>query len=480
MVSHHCVSQLVLFALIWLFIVLHLNRPKCPVLVPATPTAEPEPLTPKRHRSNEPKPFGGLTHKPHCALCARDTSHSKVPPPLPPDPMPSTNRRPREVDTSRHLCPHAGCHYRGWLGRGNLRAHGHPSGGPWRQFHCPSCQGYFLETHGTIFHSKQAAVELVVRVVACLAEGLGIRATARVFEGDANTVLSWRVEAAEHLRAFSAYFLCDLHLEQLQLDELYAVVRALKAGEISDDEAIKRLERSPSWVWTAMDPKSKLLVVVDVGSRTLAMAQRVVHQVTQGLAPTCIPWFLTDGLKDYGTALLAHFGHWMQPERRQDKGPMPKPRWMPLPALLYAQVVQSYRRRRIVGVKHRVVFGTQLAIEQVLATCGWTINTAFVERLNLDIRQCVAAIGRRVNTLCQGEAGVRDQLALFQTYHNFVLPHASVRQPLPVPEVTNGHGSAKLWQPCTPAMAAGLTDHVWTLKEVLMFRVPPWPQPQTV
>src|SRR5437870_13377867 len=180
------------------------------------------------------------------------------------------------------------------------------------------------------------------------------------------------------------------------------------------------------------------------------------------------------------TAFLAHFGHWTQPPRRQDKGPMPKPRWRPLPELLYAQVVKSYRRRRIVGVKHRVGFGTQLAIEQVLAACGWTINTAFIERLNLDIRQRVAAVGRRVNTLCRGEQGLLDQMVLFQTYHNFVLPHASLRQPLPVAEVTNGHGSAKLWRPCTPAMAAGLTDHVWTLKEVLMFRVPPWPQPQTV
>jgi hypothetical protein len=159
---------------------------------------------------------------------------------------------------------------------------------------------------------------------------------------------------------------------------------------------------------------------------------------------------------------------------------MPKPRWMPLLELLYAQVVKSYRRRRLVGVTHRVVFGTQRTIEQVLARCGWTINTAFVERLTLDIRQRVAAIGRRVNTLCQGAEGLRDQLVLFQTYHNFVLPHASLRQPLPVPEPTNGSGSAKVWRRCTPAMAAGLTDHVWTLKEVLLFRVPPWPQPQTV
>ena len=324
-----------------------------------------------------------------------------------------------------HFCPHTECDYRGWLGLGNLRANGHPNGGPWRQFHCTSCQGYFPEHHGTLFHGKQATVELIVRVLACLAEGLGIRATARVFEVDPNTVLHWLVAAAEQLRAFSAYFLCDLHLEQLQLDELYAVLRDLKAGEISDEEAIKRLERSPYWVWTVMDPTSKLLVAVDVGSRTLAMAQRVVHQVTQMLAPGCVPLFLTDGLKDYATALLTHFGHWMQPERRQDKGPMPKPRWMPLPELRYAQVVKTYRRRRIVGVKHRVVFGTQLAIEQVLAACGWTINTAFIERLNLDIRQRVAAIGRRVNTLCQGEDGLRDQLALFQVYHNFVLPHAS-------------------------------------------------------
>jgi transposase-like protein/IS1 family transposase len=479
MVPHHFVYQLVLFALIWLFVVMHLTRPKRAVIAPATP-ALPEPLTPKRPRSNKPTPFEGLTQKPHCALCERDTAYPKAPPPVPPDPMPSTNRRPRAIDTSMHFCPHSHCDYRGWLGRGNLRANGHPSGGPWRQFHCTSCQGYFLETHGTIFHGKHAEVALIVRVLACLAEGLGIRATARVFGVAPNTVLQWLVEAAEQLRAFSAYFLCNLHLEQLQLDELYAVLRDLKAGEINDDEAIRRLERSPSWVWTAMDPKSKLLVVVDVGCRTLAMAQRVVHQVTQVLARDCVPLFLTDGLKDYGTALLAHFGHWMQPERRQDKGPRPKPRWMPLPELLYAQVVKSYRRRRIVGVKHRVVFGTQLAIEQILAACGWTINTAFVERLNLDIRQRVAAIGRRVNTLCQGDAGLQDQLALFHVYHNFVLPHASLRQPLPYPEATNGSGSAKVWQPCTPAMAAGLTDHVWSLKEVLFYRVPPWPQAQLV
>jgi hypothetical protein len=69
--------------------------------------------------------------------------------------MPSATRRPRVIDTSLHFCPHAGCDYQGWPGLGNLRANGHPSGGPWRQFHCMSCGGYVLETHGTIFHCRE-------------------------------------------------------------------------------------------------------------------------------------------------------------------------------------------------------------------------------------------------------------------------------------------------------------------------------------
>src|SRR5207237_9390116 len=111
---------------------------------------------------------------------------------------------------------------------------------------------------GTLFHGKQAAVELIVRVLACWAEGLGIRATARVFEVDPNTVLHWLVEAAEQLRAFSCYFLCEVHVKQLQLDELSAVLRAVTNGEMREAEAIQRLARSPPWVWTAIDPVTKL------------------------------------------------------------------------------------------------------------------------------------------------------------------------------------------------------------------------------
>jgi transposase-like protein len=283
------------------------------------------------------------------------------------------------VDTSRHFCPHAGCRYRGWLGWGNLRANGHPNGGPWRQFQCTSCKGYVPEHHGTIFHGKRVAPEKLVWAVGALAEGLGIRAVARVFEVDPSTVVGWLVDAAEHLRAFSRHFLHNVHVTQVQLDELYALLRAVKDGEVSEAEAIQRLSRSPHWVWAAIDPASKLLLALDVGDRTLAMAQCFVHQVVQVLAPGCVPLFLTDGFKEYATALLTHYGQWVQPERRQATGPLPKPRWRPLPQLLYAQVVKTVRRRRLVGVTHRVVFGTLAAIHAVLAPLGRQINTAFVE-----------------------------------------------------------------------------------------------------
>src|SRR5438093_8048422 len=137
------------------------------------------------------------------------------------------------------------------------------------------------------------------------------------------------------------------------------------------------------------------------------------------LAPGCVPRFLTDGFQEYTTALLAHFGQWVQPERRQVTGPLPKSRWVPLPQLLYAQVVKTTRRRRLVRISRRVVFGTLEAVEPVLAAYGWQINTAFIERVNLSIRQHVAAVGRRVATLCKGEDGLRQQLALYHVYYNF-------------------------------------------------------------
>jgi hypothetical protein len=206
MVSYLFYYQLVLIALVWLCVMLHWAWPSDPVTVyPITP--EPPGPRPKRYR--EPTPFAGLTTKPHCDACAHASDlRPEAPSPPPPRIVPTRGRR-RQVDTTTHFCPNPDCAYRGWVGWGNLRANGHPSGGPWRQLLCIVCRGYFLETLGTIFHGKRVVPELMVRGIACLAEGLGIRGTARVFEVDPHTVLQWLVEAAEQLQAFSRHVLAQ-------------------------------------------------------------------------------------------------------------------------------------------------------------------------------------------------------------------------------------------------------------------------------
>lgn len=430
MISPQFYSQLVVLGLLWRFIMLHLAWPSRDVTPQTKPSKR---LMPRRKRSTEPKPLAGLTQKPPWARWEQATRETAPLLPVRPNPMPPTHRRPRTVDTSRHFCPHAACAYRGGLGLHNLRANGHPSGGPWRQWPCRGCPGYCLAHHGTICHGKQAAVELIVPVLACLAEGRGSRATARVFEVDAHTVLHWLVEAAEPLRALSAFFLCDLHVRQLQLDELSAVLRDVKAGALSEDEAITPLERSPYWVWPAMDPESQWLLVIDVGTRTLAMAQRVLHQVVQVGAPHGVPLCLTDGLQEYGPALLTPCGLWSHSARRRDKGPPPH------------------------------TAGDACARPPLCA--GGAVLPATAHRR----RQVSRSVGRH-GAGAAGTCGVWPQ-----EQYRFCLPHARLRQLLPVPEPTTGRGSAKVGRPCTPAMVAGLTEHVWSRKEVWLYRVPPGP-----
>ena len=170
MIPHLFSYHLVVLGLLWLCIMLHYPWPSR-AATSHLRQPEPEPLMPRRQRANDPKPFAGLIQKPPCAASEHDATHPDPPPPVPPAPMPPTNRRPRQIDTSRHFCPQAGCRYRGWVGLGNLRANGHPNGGPWRPCQCRACKGSFPEHPGTLVHGKRVSMELIGRVIACLAEG---------------------------------------------------------------------------------------------------------------------------------------------------------------------------------------------------------------------------------------------------------------------------------------------------------------------
>jgi transposase-like protein len=193
-------QEFLLGILLWLGIYIYWGWQRSPA------TKQPPTQQPKRSPQIS-KPFAGLTKKPHCAACEQGEEPLAQPPLCPPPLIAHKRGRPRTVDRHRQYCPTKTCASYGWVGLGNIRANGHPSTGAGRQFHCVICDPYFLETHGTLFYGKVRPAERIVQIVAALAEGLGIRAAARVFAVDPHTVLTWLVEAAEQLQAFSQYLL---------------------------------------------------------------------------------------------------------------------------------------------------------------------------------------------------------------------------------------------------------------------------------
>ena len=223
MASNLLFYQLLLVALVCLCFVLHALGPGARTGV-RPPLLQPSPPRPKRSR--EPTPFAGLLHKPLCAVCEQAAASGHQAPRTPPPLLTYARGRKRTIDSQNQFCPDLDCSYYGWLGRGNIRANGHPGGTPWRQLQCVSCLGYFHQLHGTPLYGKHVAIDKLVWAVGALAEGLGIRAVARVFEVEPNTALQWLVEVADHATAFSRYFLHDVRVTQVQLDELFALLSA--------------------------------------------------------------------------------------------------------------------------------------------------------------------------------------------------------------------------------------------------------------
>jgi hypothetical protein len=418
--SDPLVSTLLLVGRLWLGLMLHVGWPDDRA-TSGHPTSLPAKAPRQRSTASPPclasptSPLGPRVSTP---------PHRARRPPGPRYPQHLHTRSRRAVNTSGHCWPAPAGRYGGWLGLGHLTSHGPPTGGPWRQRHGTRCGGYCQETHGTPLHGTRVAPEQLVWAVGALAAGMGMRAGARVVAVDPHTGLAWLVAVADHAVAFSPYGLPAVRGAPGPLDALCARLSAVKAGEGSETEAVERLSRSPRWVWAALAPESTLRLALNSGARTLAMAPRVVHPVVQGLAPGCVPLVLTEGCKESTPARLPQGGRWVHPPRCPAPGPAPKPRWLPRPGLLEAQVGKTRRRRRGVDVTPRGVCGSLEAVEPVGAACRWTIPPAFVARLHLDIRQPGAAVGRRVTPRCQGAEGGGQPWALYHLYDAFCVPHA--------------------------------------------------------
>ena len=346
-----------------------------------------QPSIAKCKRKNKSRPFPFPTKRPECPLCqAEEKLPSEVMPPEPPPLIPHTRGRRRSIYTDRCFCPNNDCKYYGWLARGNICSNGHPNSSIWRQLKCIVCWTYFMETQGTVFYCSKASPDKIIMALKIMAEGLGLRSTARALDLDANTVQDWLKQGAEHMEAVSNYLIRELNLTQLQVDELWSLLG--KRDELAPQK------RNTRWIWSAIDPQSKLWLDFSIADRSLESAQVFIHGVSQLLAPECLPLILTDGYKPYTTAILTHFGHWI--ERVSEKGRRLPQRWVPLPGLTYAQVVKRRIRRRLVHVSHKIVYGNKESVkERIRQSVGNVINTSFVERMNLTLRHHVPALARR-------------------------------------------------------------------------------------
>jgi IS1 family transposase len=285
---------------------------------------------------------------------------------------------------------------------------------------------------------SEATVE---RLLKCQRWGVCDEGTADICAVDLKTVHRFQALAAQRAETHHRQTVQHVDVEGVQLDEAHSKLRP------------KQVE----WVHTALAMGSWFLLWVDFGPRTQDTAAALIAQVVARTRQ--LPLFLTDGWKAYTAALLQVVGVVYRPRRRGKVGRQPKPRLVAPPALFYAQVVKvRHKTGHVVEVSRRVVyggprrFGKQLRLRQL----GETIQTAFMERWYGTLRGLVVPLRRRTRCLSWSRARHRGKVWLMVSLYNFVMPHKSLRQ-----------GRT----PRTPAMAIGLTDHVWSYREYIWLPV---------
>jgi IS1 family transposase len=399
-----------------------------------------------------------------CPACQR---HSAFPtattrPPLAVTPWCAVKSRrgaPKRINTHGFACPnHACAYYR--ISDAHLHAlvgdgtHGRCE--RIQTLRCQACHTTFSTRRDTALYGLKTASHRVGEVLRALAEGLDISAAVRVFGHRHATITRWLTRAGAHSTTLHDRVFRNLHLPHLQLDELRTRLRN-RAHVL--------------WLWAVVDPLTKIIPVLHLGARTQDAAHTVIHDLYGRLASGCLPVFTSDGLNHYFYALTAHYGQWVTGVGRRAR------QWQVAAGLLYGQVKKSYRRRKLVRVTQVIRCGTHAALKTALQTLGLSgrLNTAFVERVNLTVRQSVAALARRTWSTVQDAPQLLLHVEWWRAYYHFVRPHESLRVALVQPIARGGKRVPQRYRQRTPAMAAGLTGRRWTVREVLTVPLPPEP-----
>jgi IS1 family transposase len=348
----------------------------------------------------------------------------------------------KRIDTEGYACPNTECDY--FLERDSqihalvgCGVRGRTDEIQWLK--CQACQTRFssrIETPLKDLKTPPTRIELVLNF---LAEGVDPSTIRRVCGHCDETLVRWLSRAGHHAGLLHDHYFHDLQLDYLQMDELYVNVRR---------------EEGKHWLWAVIDPRTKIIPSIHIGSRKTTDAMAFVHDLTMRLAPDCVPLFTTDGLRQYFWALTAHFGQWVK------KKPWRKYRWLTDPRLLYAQLIKVHRGRKLKETFSRVLCGTSKAVRFKLKELGFTgtVGTSMIERWNLTFRHMIAGLARRTWSLAQEKEKLRTHVEWGRGYYHFVRIHHGL---------TLDRSAPRQQRYRTPAMAAGFTDHRWSPLEIL-------------
>ena len=375
---------------------------------------------------------------PACRL-ASTASSAGEPAPVPVRPWCEVKSRrgaPKRIPTEGFACPNQQCAY---FGNTDAQFHAlvadgkHGRAEPIQTFRCQACHTTFSGRRDTPLYRLKTPSQQVAMVLSALAEGLDASAAERVFGYRQATITRWLTRAGEHAQLLHERCFCHLRLPHLQLDELRTRLRN---------------HTQVLWLWLAIDARTKLLPVLYLGPRTQHAAHVVIHSLRHLLVPGCIPPFTSDGLNLYFYALTAHFGQWLALSRRGRN----VRQWQVEPSLIYGQVKKSYRRRKLVRVRHVMRLGTEEALKAALKGLGFSgrLNTAFIERVNLTVRHGIAALARRTWATAQQSPQLLAHLEWWHAYYHFVRPHESLRVAPVQPRERGGKRLAQRYRQRTP------------------------------